>query len=90
MDDLAAWLRHRRALGCRISRASAMVRALGFGSASCCVLGAAATVWVAFQIWHGADLASPSQSLVQSRPEFLAASQSQTAIRRMAQRMIMR
>jgi hypothetical protein len=65
-------------------------QSLGFGSASCCVLGTAITVWAALQIWHGADTASPNQTLAQSRPEFLVASQSQTEIRRMAQRMIMR
>jgi hypothetical protein len=63
---------------------------LGFGSASCCVLGAAVSVWAALQVWHGADQVSPNRLLAQSRPEFLVASQSQTEIRRMAQRMIMR
>jgi hypothetical protein len=63
---------------------------LSFGSACGCVLGAAITVWAALQIWHGVDQANSDQLLAQSRPEFLVASQSQTEIRRMAQRMIMR
>ena len=66
-----------------------MMRRLRFGQVACGTLGVAVAVWVAVQPWHGTGPTSPAQLLTQSRPEFLASSQSQVEIRRLAQRMVM-
>jgi hypothetical protein len=66
-----------------------MMRRLRIGQVACGLLGVAVAMWVALQPWHEMGPASAVQILVQSRPDFLASSQSQGEIRRMAQRMVM-